>query len=70
MHPTKKKVSNNWLHCINNIFACQHIFTKFDKSLKKLEIKKTFSNKELKNINRTHEKIYLIGLADEKKIYN
>ena len=35
-----------------------------------VEIKKTFSNKELKNINRTHEKIYLIGLADEKKIYN
>lgn len=35
-----------------------------------MDNKKMFTNKELKRINRTHEKIYLIGLADGKKIYN
>ena len=35
-----------------------------------MDNKKMFTNKELKHINRTHEKIYLIGLADGKKIYN
>lgn len=35
-----------------------------------MDNKKMFSSKELRHINKTHEKIYLIGLADGKKIYN
>lgn len=35
-----------------------------------MDNKKMFSNKELRHINKTHEKIYLIGLADGKKIYS
>lgn len=35
-----------------------------------MDNKNMFSNKELRHINKTYEKIYLIGLADGKKIYN
>lgn len=35
-----------------------------------MDNKRMFSNKELRHLNKTHEKIYLIGLADGKKIYN
>ena len=35
-----------------------------------MDNKKMFSGRELKHINKTHEKVYLIGLMDGKKIYS
>jgi hypothetical protein len=32
-----------------------------------MDNKKMFSNKELKHINKTYEKVYLLGLIDGKR---